>query len=494
VAWTLAVAVLSATVCAIEFATSTAALRYPDAFDYAQLGRQLWAGWGFTSLETYPYVLSRLAELGVDTAPPWPASSRFPLPIIAAAASFAALGPSDLAALLPAACATALTAPLVFLLANRLGGPLAGLASAALWNASPSRTELSLTGLTEPGAALLAVAVVLLALRVRELPSGRRCVLLGATIGLAWLQRSTLLALVPGAIALALWSAPRRIERAGAVAGAALLVAAPWLLRNWLVFGDPTLDLTRERGLLRLGLGADPFFSLAPPNRDAVLSASLAAYPGNWSFAWLQGALPQLLGREFSWLLPAAVLAFAVDVRRLRGGVLAVAGSGWAVSVLALSPAYPDVYRFYWPFVPLLVAATCASAVAALARLEPYARLAVVCAALALFAVLAPRNAAAPLLPMRQPAKLGWLADAVPADTVITTDQPHYVAWQTGRAAVYFPGDFATAGRIDTQLVRLGAVHFSPRNRRTAEMLNRPPLVDLFRPVEAPRGVLYLRR
>ena len=135
-AWTLLVLALSATLSAVELATSNPTLRYPDAFDYAQLGRQLWSGQGFTTLETYPYVLSRLAELGVDTGAPWPASSRFPLPIVSAAVSYALLGPNDLAALLPAWCASALTAPLVFLLANRLGGPLAGLLSAGLWLAS----------------------------------------------------------------------------------------------------------------------------------------------------------------------------------------------------------------------------------------------------------------------------------------------------------------------------------------------------------------------
>ena len=493
-AWTLLVLVLSATVGALELATSNPTLRYPDAFDYAQLGRQLWSGQGFTTLETYPYVLSRLAELGVDTGAPWPTSSRFPLPIVTAAASYALLGPNDLAALVPAWCASVLTAPLLFLLGNRLGGPLAGLLSAGLWLASPSRAELSLTGLTEPGATFLAVTVVLMALRAREQPSWERFAWLGAALGLAWLQRSTLLALAPGAVALALWSAPRRLERAGALLAGALAFAAPWLIRNWLVFGDPTLDLTRERGLLRLGLGADPFFSLAPPDPGAVLNASLTAYPGGWSFAWLWEVAPEMLGREFAWLLPAAALAWVYDARRLRGGVLAAAAAGWTASVLALAPAYPDVYRFYWPFAALLLVGTCASAVSVLTRLQPAPRVAIAFAALLLFAVFAPRQAAAPLLPVRDPADLRWLAEAVPADTIVTTDQPHYVSWQAGRAAVYFPGDFRTAGRIDAQLVRIGAVHFSPRNQKTATLLDHPPLSGVFRPVPAPRGVLYLQR
>ena len=213
-------------------------LRYPDAYDYAQMGRQLSEGAGMTSLQAFPYVVGWLDAAGYDTAPPWPIVWRFPLPVVARALSFQWFGATDTAALLPALLFSVLAAPALFLFANRLGGPLAGLLAATLWIASPSQQQFALSGLTEPGAALLAVGIAGAALFARDDTGWRRSLLLGAVLGASFLHRANLLALAPVACAIVAFApgleSRERLTRLAAVS-ATSLVAAPILI----FFGSP---------------------------------------------------------------------------------------------------------------------------------------------------------------------------------------------------------------------------------------------------------------
>jgi len=481
----------------LDFAASDGRLHYPDAFDYAQMGRQLAEGHAITSLQAFPYVLGWLEAEGLDTQPPWPVVWRFPLPIALRAAAFRVFGASDASALLTALLWSALTAPLLFRLGNRLGGPLAGLLAAGLWLASPSQQQLATSGLSEPGAAALAVAIAGLALRARDTAGWRASALLGAVLGLALLQRTNLLALAPVALGL-LATAPggARIPRLAAALGAGFAVASPWLLRNVLAFGEPLLNLTSDRGLLRLGLGADPFYQLAVADPAAVLQASLAQYPSGWSAAWLRASAPAMLGREFAWLLPVGAVAALCELRRPQRRAWALAWSGLAATALVFAPPYPDVLRFYWPFAPLLLASTCA-ALLALARRLPGAHSATLAAAGAagLFVLLAPRGDTAPLPGVRgAPPELGWLADRIAPDALVASDVSYAVAWQARRTSLRFVGNFGVMANIDERIARIDALHVSAANARAVDALRAPPLADVFEPVPSPSGALFVRR
>lgn len=67
--------------------------------------------------------------------------------------------------------------------------------------------------------------------------SRRAAVAAGALFGLAILTRETLLYLLPIALFWVAFSRPRRPSLAGLVLIAALAVAGPWTLRNWIQFG-----------------------------------------------------------------------------------------------------------------------------------------------------------------------------------------------------------------------------------------------------------------
>ena len=191
----------------------------------------------------------------------------------------AKLGLTSYGALRAVGCAMgAATTAVVGLVGRRVGGDGLGLIAAALAavyvpaiaNESALMSE-SLYGLT-------IATSVLAAVWLRERPSPRRAALLGVAIGLAALTRAEALLLVVLLVPVALWGAPERRLRLGAVAVlAALVVVAPWCVRNTLAFDRPTGISTGDGGVL------------AGANNDV-------AYHGPQAGAWSLGglALPHL--------------------------------------------------------------------------------------------------------------------------------------------------------------------------------------------------------
>ena len=502
-------ALLAAAVFAAFGATDDARpLVYPDAYDYAQMGRQLARGEGFSSLQAFPFALAWLEREGEATAPPWPNVWRFPLPVVSRALAFSVGGVSDAVAHFPALLFSILTAPLCFLLGNRLAGPVAGLVAAGVWIASPSQVQFAASALSEPGATLLAVAIALVALRVRDTAAARDVALLGALFGLAWLQRSNLLALAPAALWwVASASRERRAARFASCIAVALAVASAWWLRNAVAFGDPLLNLTTQRGLLRLGSGADPFFALTMPDEVPGLfgayARAFAAASLDGAVAWLRDAVPSMLGADFRWALVAALVAwpFALVRRQPAARLFACAASGIAFTALVFAPIYPDVLRFYWPFAPLLatacIAVGCSALAGASAARSPLALPAGGAVALLAFVLVTPRGDTAPLLaglPAEEYRGLEAHLSQDGGNGVIVSDRAYAIAWQLDRPAVRFSEALFAPGA--PSLVAIGAVHFASPLPGQQLPLDVPPLSHVYERVDLPPelGRLYLRR
>ena len=130
----------------------------------------------------------------------------------------------------------ALSAPLAFLLATRLGGLRAGWIGGVAVACWPSNAWLSARVLSEPLDAVLLLAAADLLLR-------KRLAVGGAVLGLAILCRpGGLTAVVLAAGVGGSFADPgRRLRCAGAVLLAAAAVVAPWVARNWVIFGRPLL-------------------------------------------------------------------------------------------------------------------------------------------------------------------------------------------------------------------------------------------------------------
>jgi 4-amino-4-deoxy-L-arabinose transferase-like glycosyltransferase len=158
----------------------------------------------------------------------------------------------------------ALTAGLTAMLGARLFGPLAGLAAGGLLGFSPEAVNYASTLLSETLFTFFLIATLGLAVRARE---GRRVgdiLLVGLGLGIAALTRAFALGLVvPLALALA-WDGRRTrpyvfLTRAGLVVAGAVLVLAPWVVRNWVAVGRPAL--TSRSGVVvirRMPRAAEP--------------------------------------------------------------------------------------------------------------------------------------------------------------------------------------------------------------------------------------------
>ena len=138
-----------------------------------------------------------------------------------------------------------------FLLRARLGPWLAALVALVLWCAPGYQRLCNQVMSDVPGWAAL-VACLLVAARCARRPSAGRALALGVAIGLATLLRSGDLLLVPALVASELVALCARTPRAwrgwfvrsAALGLGALLVLAPWGLRNAAVAAPPPADQT----------------------------------------------------------------------------------------------------------------------------------------------------------------------------------------------------------------------------------------------------------
>ncbi len=130
-------------------------------------------------------------------------------------------------------------------------GDRAGLAAGAVAAGYPTFLAADASLMSETLYGLLVAVTLLLALRLARAPRPREAALLGGAIGLAALTRSEALLLLP-LLALALLAGhPRPTRRAwiggtAIAAGVAVLVIAPWTLRNLAAFGQPVLISTND--------------------------------------------------------------------------------------------------------------------------------------------------------------------------------------------------------------------------------------------------------
>jgi 4-amino-4-deoxy-L-arabinose transferase-like glycosyltransferase len=150
------------------------------------------------------------------------------------------------------------TAGVLGLIGRRLGGDTAGLMVAALAACHPLLIAADGSLMSESLYGLCVAVALLFALRVIERPSLGNAVGLGAAIGLAALTRGEGLLLIPLLAIPAVWSGVRRAHggwgwtgrTAGVATATAVLVIAPWAIRNWSAFDQPVLTSTNDSTVL----------------------------------------------------------------------------------------------------------------------------------------------------------------------------------------------------------------------------------------------------
>ena len=204
----------------------------PDATAYAQLAENL----------------SEDGEYGFDpadpTTPPQPASTYSPgLPLLVAAV-YTPAGEDETLARIVLALIGALAVPLAYLLARRLvgdsvagpAGEYAGLAAALVLAVLPAMTEYAGLMMTEPLSAALLIGAVLAFLRASDDNDWRWAGATGLLAGALTLVRAEFIVLLLLLPLLALVRRPHELRAAAvpaaAIALGAVLVIAPWTIRN----------------------------------------------------------------------------------------------------------------------------------------------------------------------------------------------------------------------------------------------------------------------
>jgi 4-amino-4-deoxy-L-arabinose transferase-like glycosyltransferase len=129
------------------------------------------------------------------------------------------------------------TVVLVGLLGRRVGGPLVGLVAAAIAAVYPMLFLGEAVLMAESLFVLLVTAVLLLAYRAADAPSPLRFAVLGLVIGLSALTRAegllfAAVLVIPLAISIRSLPSKRRAVLAGVTIGAAVLTVVPWTIRN----------------------------------------------------------------------------------------------------------------------------------------------------------------------------------------------------------------------------------------------------------------------
>jgi len=160
----------------------------------------------------------------------------------------------------------AVTVGLIGLLGQRIGGPAVGLAAAAVAAVYPMLFQSDAALMPETLAALLGVALVLLAVWVRDRPDRWwRWTTLGLVLGLAVMTRAELAVFVPLLLGPLAWRLAQRTDarRSLLAAGVAVLcllaVVLPWTVRNWQRF-DAFVPVSNNLGSVIRGANCEPAY------------------------------------------------------------------------------------------------------------------------------------------------------------------------------------------------------------------------------------------
>lgn len=463
---------------------------------YAEIGRGIARGEGFSTRVLYPSSLAYYAELGLARAERLPVNHRFPLPAYVSAGFQRVLGSNDLAAGLGPLLAYALWIALLFEVGRRFAGPWVGAGAAFLLAATPAGSKyFALFGL--PDVYFGCIVLALHALLAESGPdmSPRRAAACGALAGLAWLARYNLLLWLP--LYAGFFLLPPRETRKRSAACAAfflgfLAIAFPALAYNVRHFGS----LTTPDVIWNLTHGV---VSREQTWLDFRTYSLADLYPYGWApfaaKAW-ESFHSLLLDAPTLWqmqlLLPLAAVGLFAEASPTLRRLAVLTAAALALQIPVFSALRFDSwglgvgYRYlFWAFP--LVALGAAAAAKAVAKAGPHGKAAVAGGLALHLALLAPfytRDLTAIHLshPSGAPPP-DWpelvLIRRLAADgSTVVTNLPAHVGWYADASAVALPNDPDDVARMSAarslrylfiSFLNIGTLGDFPRWRKLLE-------------------------
>jgi len=435
------------------YTTQFKGLVLPDAMDAAQVGRQISEGRGFTTQFLRPLSLAKVSAVSRH-----PDLENAPLYPLLLAIAFNVTRPDDRTVAFVSMAFGFLAVLTSYSLAVRLMGRQGAWLAAVLVALQAELLRVSLSGLNVSLLAFIVTLMFVVILKHRG--AAAWSVLCGGICALAYLTEYAALALgLPALGVLLVGQRSQRLRHAVLFAAGFVILAAPWLLRNWAVSGNPFP-----------GMGA---YSLATYSRtypemslyrmwDASEGTSLsflAAHPGQVARKFLvnmgslEASIPALYGL---YLLPLVGLALFLDLGRNGGNRTKW---GLVAGVLCLGGAVAVGGPRFELLAALLGVAGAVGATAFVAalrgrRLSARARAGATASVLAL--AVFPLVLAAFVSPVGETPdrrNLRYLGRVLPEDALVVTDQPWAVAWYSGLTAVWTPEASVSAPREGEQLL-----------------------------------------
>ena len=337
-----------------------------DAYDYAQMGRQLAEGQGFTGLQAFPRHLVFFHERGMGPDEPWPDLYRYPLSVAGAGLFQLFIDDPVSAAIVRSGFFFVCGLALFGWLAERLSGSRwIGLGIVSVLASDRELWIDAYSGMVDSQAAFLLALHAIALLFVPRTSKGAFVVGLGAA--LLYLAKTQFAGALPISLLLLAWDAPREVRlKIGAsfIAGC-LLALAPWMAHNLVHAGEPNFSFTTTRSF---GFGTTPVgsdFEMAidaPLTMGALLSEHGGALLAKFRFGLLQH-LKQPIYQSAMYSILAYAMLFGLTPRHRFPGAgnallfLRFCLGMLLVHVLAESLSYPTP-RFSYPYrAPMLIGA-----------------------------------------------------------------------------------------------------------------------------------------
>lgn len=435
--------------------------------EYAEIGRNILHGRGFTTRVLYPAMLANLQALGLAGLDYTPVSHRFPLPAYLSAASQGLFGETDFGSVALTLALFSAWVALTFAAAARWLGRREAALGAAVFAALPAGVKyFALFNLPDVPFGALFFAFHWALAELRPDASPRRCAALGAGAGLLYLCRFNYWLWLPlhaGYLAWAL-ERPRRAGGVAAFLGAFAAACAPlaWYKLSWFgSLGTPDVVWNLAHGTVS---AAQPWLSYKVFTAGEVLRQGGPAL----ALKALDHLHTLVLEAPMLWQMQALAPFLALGLLRWPGGpagrFAALGFAALAVQALAFAPLRFDSwglgvgYRYLFWACPLLVLVGVRGVLAAAEALPGRWRGPAVAAWLAVQAAFVAPFYAHDLTsihlshpsgqaPRRWP-ELNWLRERTPAGEGVVTNLPAQTGWYAELPAVALPNDPDDVPRI----------------------------------------------
>lgn len=443
-------------------------LAHPDAMDASQIARHIMDGHGFVTSYIRPLALHFVS------GPTPPDISQPPLFPLLLALSFIFSSPSDTLVTLMSGVLFLAPIPLIYVIGRRLFGVTSAVVATFCYVINVQILKYAISGHPVMLAPLLLTAALYTALRYTD-PSSeassdgkwkdvRKGLWLGVLLGASYLSWY---GLVP-AIAVLAWfgavgSQRPALRSLGLVIGV-LIICTPWLVRNYVVAGDPFFSL----GRYELAMFTDPYpgrtlyrdIAADPPALTSFVVANASALVGRSvtnAGQYLDGAA-LLTGPLVLAMLFGSLFIPHKDPRahRLTKMVFATLAATTFFILLGLNR---DVLIAFVPAITVLAVGKLVELASTLSMHRRQAALAAFVFVMAIPVAASISTGSKPFYPAVESAR--ELSGDHLSGQVVVSDVPWAVAWYSGRTCVWLPSSERDIGTVETRIGPSNLIYLS---------------------------------